>query len=84
MFFDGIDGMACVPGGSATLLNDTLTTFKQACELLRRADKGCILSVMNAFESSGATPRCPVLQEAMVEIMGDSKLIRTHPAACDV
>ena len=24
-----------VPGGSATLLNDTLATFRQACELLR-------------------------------------------------
>jgi hypothetical protein len=84
VFFDGIDGIACVPGGSATLLNDTLTTFKEACDLLRHADKRCILSAMNAFESSGSSPRCPVPQEAMVEIMGDSKLTRARLTDCDV
>ena len=78
VFFDGIDGMACVPGGSATLLNDTLATFRQACELLRRADKGCILSVVNAFSDSGAAPRCPVSEEAMVEIMADTPFFRYY------
>ena len=78
VFFDGIDGMACVPGGSAALLNDTLATFKQACELLRGAEKGCILSVTNTFSDSAATTRCPVPEEAMVEIMGDTPFFRYY------
>lgn len=75
VFFDEVDAVSCVPGGSGRLYNDTIATFRRACDALHSCNKGCVLSVVNTFASVGAGAKgapamCPEPEESMLEIMG--------------
>lgn len=73
VFFDGIDGFSCASPGEEQLFNDTIRVFRDACSLLVSKGKSCILSVQNSFQQFHVenTTRCPLPEEAMLEIMGD-------------
>lgn len=82
VFFDGVDGDVCASTSpdAGRLFNDTVAVFRRACERLKAAGKGCILSMINSFVSAqeANVTHCPLPEDAVVQLMGTTPWMRYY------